>query len=213
MDWVIAVQIVGVAGLLDTMPPVLRHSICGAAYLLLVVVVSLASLQLLLPSSIIILAWHTKAIFNGTLTNVLVSAFNAHYLFFIEIVKRVKSFLRFHCLDFVVTQCCECIARLLPFYRAFFMDKMTSGCGGGKCMRRRQSFFQKLISFTISRRPFLDIQKFQQDYHLLRRGYTYFLNSAHAFEPFWYPLPHHISNSSIASPLMLPQTQKYTCYG
>ena len=48
-------------------------------------------------------AWHTKAIFNGTLTNVLVSAFNAHYLFFIEIVKRVKSFLRFHCLDFVVT--------------------------------------------------------------------------------------------------------------
>ena len=60
--------------------------------------------------------------------------------FFIEIVKRVKSFLRFHCLDFVVTQCCECIARLLPFYRAFFMDKMTGG--GGKFMRRGNLFFR-----------------------------------------------------------------------
>ena len=166
MDWVIAVQIVGVAGLLDTMPPVLRHSICGAAYLL-VVVVSLASLQLLLPSSIIILAWHTKAIFNGTLTNVLVSAFNAHYLFFIEIVKRVKSFLRFHCLDFVVTQCCECIARLLPFYRAFFMDKMTGG--GGKFMRRGNLFFRNRYHSQFPEGHFQISKKFQQDYHFTQK--------------------------------------------
>ena len=34
-----------------------------------------------------------------------------------------------------------------------------------KVYATRQSFFQKPISFTISWRPFLDIQKFQQDYH------------------------------------------------
>ena len=176
MDWVIAVQIVGVAGLLDTMP-VLRHSKCGGLSHLWPLWAATGQVKSILRRRHIILAGRAILM---ELSRTYQSAFNAHYLFFIEIVKRVKSFLRFHqCLDFVVTQC-ECIARLLPFYRAFFMDKMTGG--GGKFMRRGNLFFRNRYHSQFPEGHF-QISKNSNRIIILLRS-VYFLNSAHAFEPF-----------------------------